>query len=119
ESDCSTVCRDRTEFGDRRRERFAQIVPHCRISWDGVRSVPDYGSGRRRGGGSTARGTGRGPFLQPPQTVRATAGEGTRLSVRGRFPARIADTLHRRSRPAAHVAVCQGVRLIARTEEEL
>ena len=83
------------------------------------RAVPDRRSAGRRVRRPPAEGAQRGAVPQPPGAVREAAGAGAGLSIRRRFSARVAREVARRRGSAAALAVGEGVRPVARAEEEL
>ena len=82
------------------------------------RTVPDRRSAGRRVGRAAAEGARRGALPEPPRAVREAAGAGAGLSIRQRLSARVAREVARRRRSPAALAVGEGVRSVARAEEE-
>ena len=102
----------------RRRDRHAQGVSHRGLPRLRARAVPDRRSAGRRVGRAPAERARRGALPEPPRAVREAARAGARLSIRRRLPARVAREVAGRRGSAAALAVGEGVRPVARAEED-
>ena len=98
----------------------AQGVPHRRLPRHRVRAVPDRRSAGRGVGGAAAEGAGRRAVPQPARAAREAAGAGAgRTSTAATTSTSRCCGRSTRADRLLTLAVGQGVRPVARAEEEL
>ena len=118
ESGCAGVHRHRADGRRARRDRHAQGLSHRGLPRFRSRTVPDRRSPGRRVRRPPAEGAQRGALPEPPGAVREAARAGARLSIRRRLSARVAREVGGRGGSPAALAVGEGVRPVARAEED-
>ncbi len=118
-SDHARLHRDWPEHGNRRRERRDQGLSHGGISGRRARPLPDRESARRGGQRPAGQGARRATIHHATAIVREARGQRAGGAVCQRFSARVVAAVARVRRPAAPIAVRQGVRPVAGTQADV